>query len=275
MTCAWRSLLGILPVRFRSEVDRLGKIRLQELHLRMNAPPELVLEDRVHWLEDNVSKSDLQFCVNAASHYSPWAASSIAQGFLTAPGGHRIGLCGEAVIQDGRMAGIREIHSLHIRIARDFPGIAEQNIRKHGSILVIGAPGWGKTTLLRDIARQIAETETVAVVDERGELFPEGFSRGKRMDVLLGCPKSLGIEMVLRTMGPAYIAVDEITAAEDSQALLQAAGCGVRLIATAHGSSLGDMENRSVYKSLLNEGVFQTVITLHPDKSYNTERMRI
>ena len=168
--------------------------------------------------------------------------------------------------------GIRENSSLCIRVARDFPGIARRAADAPGSILRLGAPGWGKTTLLRDLIRQIGEKQCVSVVDERGELFPEGLERGKKTDVLTGCPKSPGIDMVLRTMGPDCIAVDEITAEADARALLRAANCGVRLLATAHGTSAADMRRRSVYRPLAESGVFQTILILRQDKSFRAER---
>ncbi len=273
MMCAWKELLGILPSWLRSEVDKLGKERLQELRLRCNAPPELVLHGSVQYLDRPIKDEDIRFCVNTASRYSPWSAATAAQGYITAPGGHRIGLCGEAVCKDGTMTGLRESRSICIRIARDFPGIGRDASHYSGSILILGAPGWGKTTLLRDLARQIAGQETVAVIDERGELFPEGFMRGKRMDVLTGCPKPAGIDMVLRTMGPGCIAVDEITSATDAQALTQAVGCGVRLLATAHGTSVQDLHQRPVYRKLAENRLFDKVLVMHSDKSYHMERM--
>lgn len=273
MRCAWKELLDILPKWLVPEVDALGKNTMQELRLRLDAPPELVSGNSIHRLRQKVSQSDLAYCVNAASRYSPWAAATIAQGYLTASGGHRIGLCGEAVRKGGEITGIREITSLCIRVARDFPGIGSSAAGLRGSMLILGAPGWGKTTLLRDIARQISGKSTVAVVDERGEIFPSGFIRGPRMDVLTGAPKAGGVEMVLRTMGPEWIAVDEITAEEDCRALLQAQGCGVRLLATAHAGSLEEFGIRPVYKALLDNHVFDYLLILRSDKSYRTERI--
>lgn len=275
MMCAWKELLSILPVRLRREVDSLGKETLQELRLRINAPPELVLGEHSQWLAGDVTREELQFVINAASRYSPWAAATSAQGYLTAPGGHRIGLCGEAVCRNGVMEGIREVHSLCIRVARDFPGLWQNGAGIRDSMLILGAPGWGKTTLLRDAARQFAEREEVCVVDERGELYPEGFRRGKRMDILTGCPKQSGIDMALRTMGPSCIAVDEITAEGDCRALIQAANCGVRLLATAHGASVQDFRCREVYRPLVENRVFETVLLLRRDKSYRMERMTL
>lgn len=273
MLCAWNELLAILPVWMRREVDMLGKNNLQELRLRVNSPPELMLGNAVHYLDRQVSRDDLNTCVNTATRYSPWAGTTAAMGYITAPGGHRIGLCGEAVCREGTVTGIREISSLCIRVARDFPGIGQSAAALGSSILIIGAPGWGKTTLLRDLARVISQNDTVTVVDERGEIFPSGFTRGQRMDVLMGAPKSRGVEMALRTMGPKWIAVDEITAEEDARALVQAQGCGVRLLATAHAGSLEEFRLRPVYKSLLNNHIFSYILILRPDKSYRAERI--
>lgn len=275
MMCAWKELLGILPLRFRRDVDLLGRDVIQELRLRINAPPELVMMGESRWLSDTVLKEDLDFVINAASRYSPWSAATAANGYITAPGGHRIGLCGEVVYRNGMMEGIREIHSLCIRIARDFTGIAKKARIGDGSTLILGAPGWGKTTLLRDLIRQKAEEAPVSVVDERGELFPAGFSVGRRMDVLTGCPKHVGIEMVLRTMGPSCIAVDEITAEQDCKALIQSANCGVRLLATAHAESVQAFQRREIYQPLIKNNIFKTLIILHKDKSYHVERMMI
>lgn len=273
MICSWKELLGILPPWMRSQVDRQGRETLQELRLRVNSPPELILGHRVQVLEKTVCAEDLSFCVNAASKYSPWTAETIAKGYLTAPGGHRIGLCGIAACHEGIVSSIRELQSLCIRVARDYPGIADQLRNCSGSVLILGAPGWGKTTLLRDLSRTISAKKTLCIVDERGELFPQGIPRGKRMDVLSGCPKSVGIDMVLRTMGPEYIGVDEITAQEDCDALIQAANCGVQLIATAHAASLEDYRRRGIYRPLIQQSIFSHIVLLRPDKTYSLERI--
>ena len=266
MNCAWKELLSILPGWLSRETDRHKDDCLQELRLRLGQPPQLVRKGGSLWLSREVTAEDLNFCVNTASRYSPWAAQSAAQGYITAPGGHRIGLCGEAVVQSGNMTGIRTIRSLCIRIARDFPGCAAKYGRYHGSILIIGPPGSGKTTLLRDLIRQISMGETVAAVDERRELFPDGcFDRGKSLDILSGCPKTAGIDILLRTMGPETIAVDEITAPEDCTALLQAGWCGVRLLATAHAADSGDLRNRSLYKPLVKGNLFDHILVLRRD----------
>ena len=276
MRCAWKEFLSILPPRLRQEIDKYSKRDLRELRLRLDQPPELVLSGERRWLATSISQDDLRQCINNASRYSPWNATTAGKGYLTAPGGHRLGICGEAVTKDGIMTGFREITSLCIRVARDFPGIADRAATLPGSILILGAPGWGKTTLLRDLIRQLSDKGThIAVVDERGELFPErsNFPRGRSTDVLTGCAKHQGIENLLRTMGPDCIAVDEITAQEDCQSLLRAAFCGVRLLATAHAGAVKDLHCSTVYKPLLESRVFSTALILSPDKSYKLERM--
>lgn len=272
MICCWQELLSILPFWLRKSVDETGKEDLQELRLRVGASPELVINGNSKWLERTICQEDIHFCINTASKYSPWTAVSQTNGYLTAPGGHRIGLCGQTVYRDGAVT-FRSYDSICIRVARDIPGISKGIRGLDHSVLILGAPGWGKTTLLRDLARQLSQRKTVAVVDSREELFPTGFLRGKRMDILMGCPKTQGIEMVLRTMGPEIIAVDEITAEEDCSALCHAAGCGVKLLATAHASSVDDFRRRSIYRPLLNTGIFEVLILLQKDKSFQEVRM--
>ncbi|HIT33045.1 MAG TPA: type IV secretion system DNA-binding domain-containing protein [Candidatus Faecousia intestinigallinarum] len=281
MQCAWDAFLGLLPLWMRREVDERGRTSLQELRLRSKQPPELVLGKESFWLSRPASPEDLAFVVNSASRYSPWTAATSAQGYITGPGGHRVGLCGEAVLTDGVLAGLRSYHSLCLRVARDFPGIAGQAGKETGSILILGSPGSGKTTLLRDLIRQRSGRcpGSVAVVDERGELFPQSgqepcFSQGPRTDILTGCPKSQGVEMVLRTMGPSCIAVDEITAEEDCHALTQAGWCGVKLLATAHATSKEDLFSRNVYKPLVEKDLFDLLLVMSPDKTWRMERMR-
>lgn len=273
MICAWKELLAVIPQRLRSEVDNLGREEAQELRLRLGSAPELVLDGKRRILSDTVTREDLNYCVNTASRYSPWAAATMAKGYLTAPGGHRMGICGQAVVRQGEMTGVRDLSALCIRIARDFPGISRELADITGSILILGAPGWGKTTLLRDLIRQKAKRGMqVAVVDEREELFPADVSGPEGIDVLSGCPKPQGVDILLRTMGPEVIAMDEITAREDCEALQTAAWCGVTLLATAHAASLRDFLHRPVYEPLVRKNLFDHLVILHPDKSWHLER---
>ena len=282
MICAWQAYKNLLPTWMRESIDKLGKNTLLELRLRVGSPPELILLKGSFWLDKPVREEDLKFCVNVASRYSPWASATVAKGYITAPGGHRLGLCGDAVMSEGKMTGLRNITSINLRVARDFPGIA-QGLRKHiGSVLIIGKPGSGKTTLLRDTIRQRSNEfpGCVAVVDEREEIFPKAennmcFSVGKHTDVISGCSKKEGIEAVLRSMGPDTIAVDEITADSDCRALMHAGWCGVKLLATAHAGSRQDLLNRPVYRPLIESGLFESLIVLHDDKTWHYERMKL
>lgn len=275
MRCAWNELLSILPLWLRREVDAVGPQLLQEVRLRTGRPPELFQRDSVHWLKREVVQEDLSYVVNTASRYSPWSAATMAQGYITAAGGHRIGVCGEAVMQNGGMTGLRQIDSLCIRVAKDIRGLATGLERYSGSLLILGRPGAGKTTLLRDLIRVRSRNVPVAVVDERGELFPRegGFDRGTRTDVLTGCGKPQGIDTLLRVMGPSTIAVDEITSEQDCQALIRAGWCGVDLLATAHAGTSADLHSRPVYRPLVESKLFSTVVVLHSDKSWRVERM--
>ncbi len=275
MRCQWNELLSVLPTWMRREVDELSRDTLQELRLRKGQPPELICRSGRFSLKRKVNQEDLAFVVNTASRYSPWAAATAAQGYITAPGGHRIGMCGEAVMQQGSMTGFRQISSLCIRVARDFPGIAEKLACHRGSLLILGRPGSGKTTLLRDLIRVRGKYEQVAVVDERCELFPAGFAQEGRVDVLYGCGKKHGVEAVLRTMGPDTIAVDEITSQQDCEGLLHCGWCGVSLLATAHAASREDFLARPVYKPLADSGLFTHLVVLRSDKTWTLERMDV
>lgn len=275
MKCAWQEFLRVIPTELRSEVDRLGRGGLWELRLRIGMPPELVGPWGSKWLMEITKKSDIQYVINGASQYSPWAAKTVTQGYLTTSGGHRIGLCGQAVMQNGSVLSLKEPSSLCIRVARDHPGIAK-GIPDQGSVLIIGRPGAGKTTLLRDLIRMRSQngTQAISVVDERGELFPVGaFDPGSRTDILHGCPKPAGIGMLLRTMSPGAIAVDEITADDDCDALLQSGWCGVELLATAHAANREELNRRPIYQKLIKNRLFDWLVILQQDKSWRLERM--
>ena len=280
MRCAWQAYMNLVPIWMRKRVDELGREELQELRLRLGTPPELVLKGKRIWLERPVCTEDLKFCVNMASKYSPWAASSVEKGYITAFGGHRVGICGDAVLHNGVMSGVRTITSVNLRVSRDFSGIATAMTDYSGSVLIIGQPGSGKTTLLRDLIRQRSDKHGgfVSVVDEREEIFPrnnEGlcFPVGRHTDVLSGCKKTEGIEILLRNMTPETIAVDEITAPEDCAALIHAGWCGVKILATAHAGSRHDLINRPVYRPLLESRLFETLIIMRPDKTWYIERI--
>ena len=243
-----QQLLSILPQRLRGADFR----EVRELRLRLGQRPRLDSRE----LDGAVTAEELRFIVNAASRYSPWSARSMGEGYITAPGGHRLGLCGDCGGET-----LREVTSVCIRIARDYTGIAA-GLPMEGNLLILGAPGSGKTTLLRDYIRQRARRYAVAVVDERREIFPEGFDRSGNLDVLSGVEKGRGMDMVLRCMSSRVIALDEITSDKDCNALIRAAWCGVDLVATAHAGSLRDLRERQVYRPLLETGLFSKVAVL-------------
>lgn len=254
-----QQLLSILPQRMRSADYR----ETRELRLRLGQKPFLVTGQGFRELDGAVTDEELRYLINAASRYSPWSAQSMAQGYITAPGGHRLGLCGDCAGET-----LREVTSVCIRIARDYTQIAA-GLPMEGNLLILGAPGSGKTTLLRDYIRQRARRCAVAVVDERREIFPEGFDRRGNLDVLSGVPKGRGMDMVLRSMSPRVIAMDEITSAKDCEGLIRAAWCGVELVATAHAGSLRDLQERQVYKPLLETGLFTAIAVLDKHQSWH------
>ena len=280
MKCAWQAYINLLPLWMRQEVDKLGRDGLQELRLRIDRPPELTRKNVTCFLDRNITREDMEYCINTATRYSPWSADTIKDGYITAPGGHRLGICGEVVMVNGKLTNIKNITSICIRVAMDFPGISKALPVAQGSILIIGAPGTGKTTFLRDLIRSRSEegNGAVAVVDERKEIFPtEGnrlcFSPGIRTEILSGCKKSDGIPMLIRTMNPRIVAVDEITAQEDCKALIYGAWCGVKLMATAHAEDMYDFLHRPVYEPLITHGIFEYIVMMQADKSWKLERM--
>lgn len=274
-----QGLLQVLPAQLRSQVDNYWD-DLQEVRLRLGRPIQLRLKDGQAWLKTQVTPEHLRYCVNVATQHSPWAAQTLQQGFVTCPQGHRLGFCGSVATDRGTIRSMPQVHSVCIRVCRQFLGVSAPLEIARGSILVIGRPGCGKTTFLRDVIRRLGNCDcaAVAVVDERRELFPcpEGkfcFDTGKATDVLCGVSKAEGIDMVLRTMGPTVIAVDEITRHDDCEALLRGAWCGVRLLATAHAGSRQELFTRPVYRPLLDSGVFDRLVVMGQDKTWQEEML--
>lgn len=174
---------------------------------------------------------------------------------------------------------MRLVSSLCIRVSKDLTGIAD-HLYIRDSTLILGPPGAGKTTLLRELVRRISGRNcgSIAVVDERCEIFPLNngkpcFDPGINTDVLSGRDKASGIDAVLRSMGPCWIAVDEITAESDCDALVRAGWCGVKLLATAHAASVSDLHSREVYRPLITGGLFRSAVVLHPDQTSHQERI--
>ncbi len=268
--------------------DRL----LQEIRLRVNRPLMLRANNREWTVGPNGSLRQGEtggFKVTAAqikdsfaciSRYSYYAfADEISRGYLTVPGGHRVGICGKAIWEKDECRGMRYVSFLNVRVAHEVRGCGENVIRQlyHGGrvlhTLIISPPGGGKTTLMRDLIRLLSDGNffgcgvNVSVVDERSELAAcyQGVPQhdlGCRSDVLDGCGKSEGIRMMIRSMGPQVVAVDEIGKDGDVQAVEEAAHCGCTILATAHGDGLEEIRRKPGLGRLVREGLFERYLIL-------------
>lgn len=229
-----------------------------------------------------VGDVDLQKTLELMSGSSLYAwEEEFRQGFLTLPGGHRVGLCGKMVMRNGRLQTLRDISSINVRVASEAPGAAAAVMPwlidrgEPLSTLFFSPPGAGKTTILRDVARQLSAGRSdldlrglrVAIVDERSELA--GMYRGRpsrsvgpRTDVLDGCPKATGMNMLLRSMAPEVIITDEIGRAEDAAAVGESLRCGVRVITSVHAGTFEELLSRPAVGELVRQGIFQRLVRL-------------
>lgn len=264
----------ILPPAWR---ERLPET-VEEIRLRVGQRPTARTANGETVLSgDAVTAADLQSILDAATERSRYAVGeTLKAGFLMLPSGWRLGVCGTCVCDENGVRTIRDPTSLCIRAAHAHVGIGT-TLRR--STLILGPPGCGKTTLLRDCVRILSDMGSrVGLVDERGEVAAcadgqIGFAVGKNTDILTGCEKADGMMMLLRTMTPEWIAVDEITRPQDVDAMVQASYCGVNLIATAHADSAADLHRRPVYRRLLAEGLFADALVMRRDHTYKVETL--
>lgn len=288
MTKEIRQAAQLCPEELRQLLQKLPPEKqeaLEELRLRKGRPVMLSLHGREEPTELLTTGAHLDGMLTAATQQSIHCAQDMLRHcFLTVPGGHRMGICGRAVLRNGELFTVREISSVNLRIAKPCRGIARSCAdflwtRPH-STLIIGPPGRGKTTLLRDLIRQLSERFAwrICVADERMELGacldgqPQ-FDLGGHTDILSGLKKSAAIEILLRTMSPEWIALDEISATEDVQAMVAASYCGVSFLATAHAASPKELQQRPVYRQLLQEKIFNNLLIIQKDRQVRTERM--
>jgi len=292
-----REVLPCLPESIRRELAALPPLllaQLEEIRLRQGRPLMLVMHDRDIICSHVVSGDDMARSLQLMSQSSVYALEEeLRQGYLTLRGGHRVGFVGRALVESGRVRTIKHIAGLNVRISRELPGAAERVLplllettagaRSVCSTLIVGPPRAGKTTLLRDICRQLANGlpqlglpgRKVGLVDERSEIAGchQGVPQrdvGLRTDVLDACPKAEGIMLLIRSMSPDVVVTDELGRTEDAAAVEEAASAGVAIVASVHGSGLTDLVRRPSLRRLMATGVFQRLVFLSRDAGPGT-----
>ena len=270
-------ILSIFPGMLREALAelRVNTNNLQEIRIRAGRPVTVLCGNREYISGRVTDGAQVNEILAYLSSYSLYAyEDEIRQGFLSLPGGHRVGLSGRTVLESRKIKTITEISSLNIRFAHEIRGCADgllPHLWENGRLLhtlIVSAPGRGKTTLLRDCIRQISNGSpynggmTVGVVDERSEIAGSfrgvpGNDVGMRTDVLDGCPKAEGMMMLIRSMSPKVIAVDEIGSSDELAALMTAMHCGCVLLATVHGSSMEELRKKPVLKDMMELKMFE------------------
>lgn len=295
----FREILPYFPEPLRNWLAAFSHdvlLHLEEIRLRANRPVICQIEGRHSWLNqqgklvalysDNpfiVDSELMQRIIALISQSSFYALETeLSQGYLTLKGGHRVGFTGEAILEQGRLKGMKHLSSLNFRIAREIIGAADKLMNalidktshRIYHTLIVSPPRAGKTTLLRDLVRQISNGITdlwpganVGLVDERSEIAGcyQGIPQndvGIRTDILDGCPKAEGMMLLLRSMSPQVIAVDELGRTEDVNSVLEVLNAGVSVIATVHGQSIEEIRDRPNMGNLIKNKVFERIIVL-------------
>lgn len=291
-------ILGYFPEKLENKLSEEIKDKLdslEEIRLRVDRPIVLKFRDTDKVIKYNVTTEDILstlqiLCENSIYSYQ----NQIAEGFITIKGGHRIGISGSCAIEDGKVINIRYIYSLNFRIARQVIGSSNLVLKhilnlENNSIyntLIISAPGTGKTTILRDIIRQLSTgikeikflAINVGVVDERGEIAAmyKGIPQndiGIKTDIIENVSKSIGIKMLIRSMAPKVIVADEIGKREDIEAIHYAICSGCRGIFTAHGSNFADVSLNPVIHNLIETHTIERLVFLDEKEKGKVKEM--
>ena len=283
------SLENVIENYFNNIAKPSEYMALEEIRIRSNRPLILKFSDNEKIFDYIVTAEDIietlqRICENSIYSYQ----SQICNGFITIKGGHRVGISGNVVIENGKIININYISSLNFRIAKEINGCSNKLLKyvinmENNNIyntLIVSKPGVGKTTILRDLVRRISNGIeqinfhglNVGLVDERGEIAAmyKGVAQndiGIRTDVLSNVKKDKGMKLLIRSMAPRVIAADEIGSKEDIDAIKEAVCSGIKGIFTAHGSSLDDISINPSIKDLLMSHVIERIIFLDSKKT--------
>ena len=268
-------IFRMMPRSIVSLIDMNQIEKLQEIRIRVNKKAILKYDDKeviTNFIpnESNMIEILHRLCENSIYSFQ----SQICNGFVTLYGGHRVGITGHVVMNNGKINNINYISGLNFRIAKEIIGASNDLLRyviENGEIqnsLIVSKPGNGKTTLLRDLVRNLSNMGyTVSLIDERGEIaamyngVPQN-DVGLRCDVLDNVTKSLGMKIAVRTMSPDIIVSDEIGTKEDVEAINYGVLSGVHGIFTAHGNSIMDIKLNENLNKLYEEKIFNKIIFL-------------